>query len=296
VGRLDQFAKEMFAQEVPSVTHGAATWQLPAELNMSEVRLDGLLVVHDPAPLVSMAAPWSTLGQAGEPVIVVEVKMQGDHLDMIAVDRAVLRRQALQVNRREDSKVRWDGETPLVIVASHLPAVLSGRRTVEEIAPGCHRVGPSPFPFLWIAANELPLAEELIPFLIARSGRALDELCRWLKTQRPPEWLARVVEFLPMSYAVYEELIRFAVEKTDDPELLARKKRMVEVLVDTTPGVEEGVLLKGERLSLREVLSVRGLTPTAEEDAKINACTDLATLRRWLRRAVVAASVAEALQ
>ena len=28
-------------------------------------------------------------------------------------------------------------------------------------------VGPAYFPFLWIAANELPLVDELIPFLIA---------------------------------------------------------------------------------------------------------------------------------
>jgi hypothetical protein len=43
VGRLDQFAKETFAAEVPAVTRGAATRQAPPELNMSEVRIDGLL-------------------------------------------------------------------------------------------------------------------------------------------------------------------------------------------------------------------------------------------------------------
>jgi hypothetical protein len=33
------------------------------------------------------------------------------------------------------------------------------------VADGVYRVNPSPFGFLCIAANELPLADELIPFL-----------------------------------------------------------------------------------------------------------------------------------
>jgi hypothetical protein len=103
-----------------------------------------------------------------------------------------------------------------------------------------------------------------------------------------------------MSAAVFEELLRFSLEKTDDPELKARKKHMVQVLVDTTPEVkaelvDEGIL-KGERLALRRVLAARGLTPTAEEDAKIGACTDFATLQRWLDQAAVATSAAEALR
>jgi len=34
VGQLDQFAKDTFALETTSVTHGAAAWQLAPELNM----------------------------------------------------------------------------------------------------------------------------------------------------------------------------------------------------------------------------------------------------------------------
>lgn len=51
VGQLDQFAKDTFAQETASVTHGAAAWQLALELNMSEVCLDGLLLVRASALL-----------------------------------------------------------------------------------------------------------------------------------------------------------------------------------------------------------------------------------------------------
>src|SRR5258707_1250132 len=105
MGQLDQFAKETFAQETESVTHGAAAWQVPPELNMSEVRLDGLLLANNPVALASLAPPWSTLKEPGE--LIIEIKMPGDHLDMIAVDRAVLRRYARQVQRREDPKAQW---------------------------------------------------------------------------------------------------------------------------------------------------------------------------------------------
>ena len=64
VGQLEQFAKETFARETASVTHGAASWQLPPELNMSEVRIDGLLLMHHPALLAALA---SLAGQTTRP-------------------------------------------------------------------------------------------------------------------------------------------------------------------------------------------------------------------------------------
>jgi hypothetical protein len=44
------------------------------------------------------------------------------------------------------------------------------------------------------------------------------------------------------------------------------------------------------------VLALRGLAPSAEEEAQIAACSDPHTLRRWHDQAVVVASAAEALQ
>jgi len=49
------------------------------------------------------------------------------------------------------------------------------------------------------------------------------------------------------------------------------------------------------RASLLRVLMRRGLEATSEERARVEACTDAATLERWLDRAIDAASVAEAL-
>jgi hypothetical protein len=72
---------------------------------MSEVRLDGLLRVHDPSLLTTLAPPWSRVGQADE--VALEVKMQGDHSDLLSFDRASLHRLARQVQRREDRPAFW---------------------------------------------------------------------------------------------------------------------------------------------------------------------------------------------
>jgi hypothetical protein len=49
------------------------------------------------------------------------------------------------------------------------------------------------------------------------------------------------------------------------------------------------------RAALRRVLARRQLTPSKADDARIEASTDLATLERWLDRAVTAVSVSDAL-
>jgi hypothetical protein len=244
MGRLDQYAKEIFANETPAITQGGAAWQPPAEINLTEVRLDGCLIVRDPARLLHLPAPWSEAREHDE--IVVDVKMQGDHLDMYETERGLLRRQARQVQRMGDPKKPWDGDVPFWMITSHVPAVLNQRRAVRAIAPGCHRIETGAFQFLWIAANELPLKEELIPFLIARTGRALDELARWLRTRRPSAWLLRMIEFLPMSNTVHEEMLRFVMTKTEDPEVRARQELFLKVYVDVMPGAKAALAAEME--------------------------------------------------
>jgi hypothetical protein len=298
VGQLDQFAKETFALETPAVTRGAVAWQLPPEVGLSEVRLDGLLRVVDPAPLTELAAPWSLAGPADE--LVLEIKMIGDHLDLLALDRALLRRLARQIQRREDPKDPFDGDVPLWLVASHVPAIIRERRAPAPIAPGCYQIGPPWLATVWVAANELPLLDELVPFLVARTGRPLDEFVQWVIGRRPITWLTRVLELLPMS-TIADEMLRFHVaERTDDPEIRARQHRLLESLLDTFPEdrkqlMEEG-RLQGERKALRKVLTARGLEVGADDEARIEACTDLDTLGRWLEQAIAAKSTAEALR
>ena len=104
-----------------------------------------------------------------------------------------------------------------------------------------------------------------------------------------------------------EELLwRFG--RVEDPEIEARRQRILDFLLETSPqkkqqlidqGVREGQLegrLTATRAFLRRVLANRQLTPSKDDDARIDACTDLATLERWLDRAITATSVWDVLE
>jgi len=160
---------------------------------------------------------------------------------------------------------------------------------------------------LWIAANELSLLDELVPFLLARSGQALDDFCRWVAPRRPLEWVLTMLDYLPMSMLTHEELLwRFG--KAEDPAIEARRQRLLDFLLETSPqkkqqlrregqqeGQQEGRLTEA-RAALRRVLAGRQLTPSKDDDARIDACIDLATLERWLDQAITAASASDALR
>jgi hypothetical protein len=60
-------------------------------------------------------------------------------------------------------------------------------------------------------------------------------------------------------------------------------------------GVKKGRLVEA-RKAVRGVLAARGLPLGAGDEARIDACNDLATLARWRDQAVVAASAALALR
>jgi hypothetical protein len=58
---------------------------------------------------------------------------------------------------------------------------------------------------------------------------------------------------------------------------------------------DEGRLTQA-RVAVRRVLAARKLAPSPTDEARIDACTDLATLERWHEQALAAQSVAEALK
>lgn len=258
----------------------------------------------------------------------LELKLAGNHLDRVAVERALLRRQARQVQRVEertdpgspkDQLPSWLGDEMLWLVAPYLPTWLAEMRSPVQFAPGCYWIDPQWRQFMWIAANELPLADELIPFLLARSGQALDEFGLWVALRRPLEWVLSMLEYLPMSMPTRQELLaRFA--KVDDPEIEARRQQILEALLEASPqtqqrlvdqgraegmerGMENGLRrgmekgqLTGARKALRRVLARRGLIPRQVEEERIEDCPDLVTLERWLDQAITARSVTEALR
>jgi hypothetical protein len=297
MGRLEQFAQRTFAEETERITSGAARWQDPPEIRLEKVQSDGFLVIRRPQLLEHLAEPWSVARLYDE--IMLELKLAGNHLDRMAIERALLRRQARQLQRLEEQDASWRGHEPLWLVAPYVPDWLEEIYGVERFAPGCYWVDPPRRTFLWIAANELPLRDDLVPFLMARSGQALDEFGRWVAPRRPFEWVLTMLEYLPMSTPTREDLLlRFG--ESDDPEIEARRQHILEVLLKISPKAQQrlfdSVRLTDTRDDLRDVLAQRQLTASADEDARIDACTDLPTLKRWLRQAVTAASVVDALQ
>jgi hypothetical protein len=102
-----------------------------------------------------------------------------------------------------------------------------------------------------------------------------------------------------MSMPAREELLwRFG--KAEDPEVEARRQHILKVLLEASPETQQQLRLEGElaqaRAALRRVLDHRQLTPSKDEAARIEACTDLAVLERWQDRAFTAVSVSDVLQ
>lgn len=117
-----------------------------------------------------------------------------------------------------------------------------------------------------------------------------------------------------MSNATFEEeLARYHVaERTDDPDRRERQRKLLRLFLDALP--EEHEKLKNEgrlkarseaflegrlevaRNAIRLVLQARQHSILPDEGARIDACSDLNTLRRWLVQAVTAASTTEALR
>jgi len=182
------------------------------------------------------------------------------------------------------------------LVAPHVPQWIGAARRMVPFAPGCYRVEPAWFEFVWIAANELPLRDELVPFLLARSGLALEEFARWVAPLRPLRWLLDMVQYTSMSTDLREEILS-QFGPTDDPEVLARRRHIAQVLapMEREHWLEEGRLVEA-RAALRRVLARRELPLGPAEETRIDACSDLAVLERWLDQAVTARTAADALR
>ena len=111
-----------------------------------------------------------------------------------------------------------------------------------------------------------------------------------------------------MSIAAHEDLQRYVFTKTDDPEIRARQRQLIEWGLETVPEAREKVKGEGRREGrveghleearkmLRRVLKARGLTLLADDEARIDARDVLDTLERWVDQATVAASSTDALR
>lgn len=306
MGEADQFCKQVLGEEVPRLAGGdALSFEVPAESPLVEVRPDGLLRVLDAARLASLPAPWSLLQPFDEAL--VEVKMQGDHLDQSALERLLLRRQVRQVQRVEDPARPSTVQAAAWLVAAHVPEWLVGSPwRPRQVAEGVYELASSTFSLLWVASNELELRQEHVSLLVTRRGRALRAFALWAAENRRVDWVVRMLDLVTMPTSLKEEVMRY-LPPTDDPERIALRLRLLRVAVEATPGLKESFLDEGKRLgvdegrraearrAVRRVLEKRGLSLSDAQSATLAGCADLAFLERWHEQAITAATVDEAL-
>lgn len=257
MGLPDQFLKYTLELEAPQVTREGAAYVKAPEIATPSLTPDGLLRVLARERLRALPAPWPLLEQEA----VLEGKMPGDHLDVRAFERCLLRRQARQVQRLEqrDSDPR-PSHCAAWILAPRVPEWLLGEvgagvSSLRALAAGCYSLEPSRFPVVWIAANELPLEDALVPFLVARSGKALEHFVRWAVGRRAVPWLERMVESLPEVALMMPEF-----KPTITPE---ERKAVIEglrVAVEAYPEAAQRFVEKGREEGLEE-----GLAPLAHQ-------------------------------
>jgi hypothetical protein len=313
----DPIAKEVFETETPTASGACVRFEVPPEVPVGPLSPDGVMRVVDPVGLVRLPPPWNRLRHDAT----VEIKMPGDHTDRVALARAELRRQARYVRTLEaptDPAAALPSFDPrdyaCWMVAPHLPRWIredadAGMLTLDAVTEGCWRLGPRPYDLLWIAANALPLHAELIPLLIARSGKPLVEFLDWAIEAKGPAWVAHVVQHLSMDPDTSEQYRRFL----RDPEAQRRMKiEMFRSVLDAFPevveevvgksiekgiekgieqGVEQGVgrgRLEGLRHGLVALLHARGFTLSPEHARRIEAADSVPLLDAWIAAAVTA--------
>lgn len=282
VGDADQFIKGIFHAETASVTHDAVRFAPGPEIATPWLSPDGILTwVRRALREGEVIAPWTLFCFRA----VVDFKMEGDHLDAVALARVELRRLAAWVQSIEGDEAE-DPTAPqryaTLVVAPHLPEWLAspprrGPLTLEGVSPGCYLIGPRDHAVVWVAANELPLHESLVPFLWARSGRSRVEFVRWLAGVRGVPSVVAVIQRHPMGAQIAKQL----VETPEEQEVIRQRGlEMARILFEGYPefanevrrdaeekGVEQGVESTLVRLFSRRLAR----TLTREEHATLTA-------------------------
>ena len=259
MGTADQVSKAVFAAETAKATDEACSWQVAHELRLgAEVVPDGVIHVTDPTKLAGLPPPWSALrGEAA----VVEIKMEGDHLDGRAWVRAGLRRSAWDVHvieellRAEQHRATMEGRRPqavtlpphadLLFVTPHLPDWIGGHSELMLCGQGTWRVGGEGQRSLWIAANALPLHDALVPFLQVRTGKARVAFIRWMVLKGTlPNWFDRYMEIVKMSTADQQSIEADLMENEgqDEDVTWLTPEQVRNVFIRQVPELREALL------------------------------------------------------
>jgi hypothetical protein len=138
-----------------------------------------------------------------------------------------------------------------------------------------------------VVASELPRERSTILVRLMAGGQVLPEAIADLGRLPPNAHERGVASKILLD-------LRHALGKLDRP-----RPEEQEFIVSTQDIVEK-VMNEGRvaqaRVAVRRALAVRKLAPSPADDARIETCKNLATLERWHDQAMVAESVAEALQ
>ncbi|HSN98297.1 MAG TPA: Rpn family recombination-promoting nuclease/putative transposase [Candidatus Nanopelagicales bacterium] len=175
----------------------------------------------------------------------------------------------------------------------HVPML--SRWRMQEQHGGAHGLGQLQFVFLELPKYDISRSPEGVVETWAYFFRAANEL------REIPEVLARepfrealeAARSARFTEEEWEDYIRAQIALQDERGALslAEKQGLQRGLKQ---GHEEGQI-DTLRASVRRILARRGLPLSPEQDARIEACSDVATLERWQDEAIVAASAAEAL-
>lgn len=114
-----------------------------------------------------------------------------------------------------------------------------------------------------MAANELPLDEALIPFLVARSGSALDAFGRWVVDKRPPQWVQRMLYVLPMSQSAAQKILEL-MPPAPEPEIRARQVWIMGLYLKKFPELAESLKKEGGLQPLVHLFERRMRRPLSE--------------------------------
>jgi hypothetical protein len=109
--------------------------------------------------------------------------------------------------------------------------------------------------------------------------------------------MVRAMEQANLEPVVIEDLVKLGEDRGEKKGLKKglKKGRLEGRQEGLVEGRREG-LVEGQRASLRQVLALRKLRLSVKQGEQIDACTDSATLGRWIAQAMLAKSAAEALR
>jgi hypothetical protein len=267
VGALDQFIKEIFEDETSLATKDGLRFEVPPETKTTELHADGMLYVLNAERVLGLPSPWCLMTTAQ---LVLEFKMQGDKLDRYHYERAILRRQAAQV---EYLKQYPDDKNPIslplwIVTGQMKEWLVEKKYIISQVAQACYRLEPASYEVYLIVSNELePFREDLIPFLVTRTGQKLVDFCKWLIDVRP-EQCEELLELAPMSDAQYEEVMN-QLKEPEMAERLRRKRRFAETMAEVT-GLQGDLVLEGQKKTLTHQFEKRlARTLTEEESSQL---------------------------